>query len=68
MGDSDKTAWSAEEALRLAAAILATTRDAVIITDLAPKILTVNPAFTELTGYAEGEVLGENPDHPLLKG
>ena len=61
MGDFDKTAWSGEEALRLGAAILATTRDAVIITDLAPKILTVNPAFTELTGYTEGEVLGKNP-------
>ncbi len=61
MGDFDKTAWSGEEALRLGAAILAGTRDAVIITDLAPRILTVNPAFTELTGYTEGEVLGENP-------
>jgi diguanylate cyclase (GGDEF)-like protein/PAS domain S-box-containing protein len=56
-----KASWSAEEALRIDAAILATTRDAVIITDLAAKILAVNPAFTEITGYDQAEVLGENP-------
>jgi diguanylate cyclase (GGDEF)-like protein/PAS domain S-box-containing protein len=56
-----KASWPAEEASRIDAAILATTRDAVIITDLAAKILAVNPAFTEITGYDEAEVLGENP-------
>lgn len=47
--------------MRLDAAILASIRDVIIITDLTPKILAVNPAFTEITGYTEGEVLGENP-------
>jgi diguanylate cyclase (GGDEF)-like protein/PAS domain S-box-containing protein len=61
MRDFCRASWSAEEALRLEAAILASTRDAVIITDLASKILAVNPAFTEITGYGEAEVLGENP-------
>lgn len=61
MMDFCRSFWSAEEALRLGDAILAGTRDAVIITDLALKILAVNPAFTEITGYGEGEVLGENP-------
>jgi diguanylate cyclase (GGDEF)-like protein/PAS domain S-box-containing protein len=47
--------------LQLHAAALASTRDAVMITDLAPRIMAVNPAFTEITGYAESEVLGANP-------
>jgi diguanylate cyclase (GGDEF)-like protein/PAS domain S-box-containing protein len=61
MRDFCRASWSAEEALRLEAAILDSTRDAVIITDLASRILAVNPAFTEITGYGEAEVLGENP-------
>ena len=61
MSDCGSALWSAAEALRINAAILATTRDAVIVTDLAPGILAVNPAFTEITGYAAAEVLGKNP-------
>ena len=61
MGDFGSALWSVEEALRIDAAILATTRDAVIITDLVPKILAVNPAFMEITGYAEAEVIGKSP-------
>ena len=67
MGNFGRASWSIEEALRIDAAILTSTRDAVIITDLAFKILAVNPAFTEITGYAEAEVLGENP-HFLNSG
>jgi diguanylate cyclase (GGDEF)-like protein/PAS domain S-box-containing protein len=51
----------AEERLRLYGAALASSRDAVIITDLSPRILAVNPAFTQITGYSEAEVLGQNP-------
>jgi diguanylate cyclase (GGDEF)-like protein/PAS domain S-box-containing protein len=61
MRDLHRASWSPEEALRLDAAIMADTRDAVIITDLSSRILDVNPAFTEITGYGEEEVLGENP-------
>lgn len=52
---------AADERLRLHAAALASSRDAVIITDLAPAILAVNPSFIELTGYGEAEVLGKDP-------
>ena len=48
-------------AQRQAAAVFASTREAVVITDLAPHILAVNPAFTQITGYSESEVLGRNP-------
>ena len=51
----------AEEKLRLNAAVVASTRDGVIITDLESRILAVNPAYTEITGYHEAEVVGQNP-------
>ncbi|MGE5466963.1 MAG: EAL domain-containing protein [Ignavibacteria bacterium] len=50
-----------DERLRLAATILATTAEGVVVTDAAGTILSVNRAFTEITGYTEEEVLGGNP-------
>ncbi len=51
----------AEERLRLHAAALAGSRDAVIITDRRPTIIAVNPSFTEITGFSEAEVRGRDP-------
>ncbi|BAL25713.1 EAL domain-containing protein [Azoarcus sp. KH32C] len=50
------------ERLRLYGVALESSREAVIITDLTPRILAVNPAFTRLTGYTEAEALGQNPN------
>ncbi|RZI44150.1 EAL domain-containing protein [Herbaspirillum sp. HC18] len=46
------------ERQRLQAAALNSSRDAVMITDLDARILSVNPAFTEITGYTEAEAAG----------
>lgn len=35
--------------------------DSVLVTDTDFRIVHVNPAFTELTGYESDEVLGETP-------
>jgi diguanylate cyclase (GGDEF)-like protein/PAS domain S-box-containing protein len=51
----------ADEKLRLSAAVVASTRDGVVITDLEPRILAVNPAYCEITGYSEAEIVGKNP-------
>ncbi|WP_420474587.1 EAL domain-containing protein [Noviherbaspirillum sp. ST9] len=56
---SDVTAsHEAGERQRLQAAALTSSRDAVMITDLGARILSVNPAFTEITGYTEAEATG----------
>ncbi|HRY16064.1 MAG TPA: EAL domain-containing protein, partial [Candidatus Competibacteraceae bacterium] len=51
----------ANEKLRLSAAVVASTRDGVVITDLEARILVVNPAYCEITGYSEAEALGQTP-------
>ena len=57
----------AEEALADAAkdlhiaAIAFETQMAIVITDTTPKILRVNKAFEEITGYTAEEVTGQNP-------
>jgi diguanylate cyclase (GGDEF)-like protein/PAS domain S-box-containing protein len=51
----------ANERQQLHAAALSSTRDAIMITDLASRIIYVNPAFTEITGYAATEIVGGNP-------
>ncbi|NEX19789.1 EAL domain-containing protein [Thiorhodococcus mannitoliphagus] len=47
--------------LRQAAALFDATREGFIITDLDAKVLAVNRAFTEITGYTEAEILGRTP-------
>lgn len=48
-------------ALRQVQAVFDSTSEGVLIADLKPRILTVNKAYTDITGYAESEVLGKNP-------
>jgi diguanylate cyclase (GGDEF)-like protein/PAS domain S-box-containing protein len=54
-----------EESLRQSAAVFEHTSEGVVITDTAPRIVAVNRAFANITGYAEAEALGQNPS--LLK-
>lgn len=51
----------AESGLRLAASVYTSTDDGITVTDANAVILTVNPAFTKITGYAAEEVIGQNP-------
>ena len=50
-----------EEALRLAARVFESTAEGILITDPRSRIVAVNQAFTELTGYTETEVHGRQP-------
>lgn len=51
---------AAERSLRQAACVFENTAEGVIIVNPLGRILAVNHAFTEITGYAEHEVLGKS--------
>jgi diguanylate cyclase (GGDEF)-like protein/PAS domain S-box-containing protein len=51
--------------LKLDAEVFRISREAVVITDLSCKILSINDAFTHITGYSEREAIGQTPS--LLK-
>lgn len=48
-----------EDQLRLAASVFRSVREGIAITDAAGKIIEINEAFTDLTGYAPGDALGQ---------
>jgi diguanylate cyclase (GGDEF)-like protein/PAS domain S-box-containing protein len=49
------------DALRLAATVFEISDEAVVVTNPQNEIISVNPAFTAITGYALQDVLGRNP-------
>lgn len=49
------------EELKLAACVFDNTGDGLLVTDVNGIMLSVNPAFTEITGYAAEEAVGQNP-------
>ncbi len=52
----------AERELKKLTMVIEKSLNVIIITDIRGDIEYVNPKFTELTGYAPGEVIGQNPD------
>jgi diguanylate cyclase (GGDEF)-like protein/PAS domain S-box-containing protein len=54
-----------EHELRLAAMVYMAIGEAILVADANNRILAVNPAFTQLTGYTEQEVIGQSTN--LLK-
>ncbi|MFC4524872.1 sensor domain-containing protein [Cupriavidus pinatubonensis] len=59
----DRNAKHAVQAARiqLLAAALESSRDGIMITDLDARIVSVNRAFTNQTGYTEAEAVGQTP-------
>lgn len=50
------------EELRLASAVCRYTSEGVVVTDLGGVIISVNPAFREITGYTAEEALSRTPN------
>lgn len=48
--------------LRLAEQVIESSLEGIMVTDLNSKIISVNPAFSRLTGYSAAEVIGKTPD------
>jgi diguanylate cyclase (GGDEF)-like protein/PAS domain S-box-containing protein len=51
-----------EERLRRAAVVFTSTGEGMAILDTAQRVISVNPAFERLTGFAEAEILERSPD------
>ncbi|MES0372534.1 MAG: diguanylate cyclase, partial [Mariprofundaceae bacterium] len=47
--------------LRLSGQVFESALEGILVTDIDGVILSVNPAFTAITGYSEAEVVGGNP-------
>jgi len=55
------TRRQSEQQLRLASKVFDGSSEGILITDAEARIVSVNRAFTEITGYALQEVVGQNP-------
>ena len=53
---------SPEEKQRLHARIIEDSEEGILITDVNNRIVSVNSAFSRITGYSAGEAIGETPD------
>jgi diguanylate cyclase (GGDEF)-like protein/PAS domain S-box-containing protein len=51
----------AEENLRLAASVFNASAEGILITDADMRILSVNPALTNITGHTAGDAIGKTP-------
>lgn len=52
-----------ENKLHQAATVYDSTTEGIIVTDVNARIIGVNRAFSEITGYSEDEVIGKNPHY-----
>ena len=50
-----------EDSLRLAASVFESSAEGILITDAKQRILSVNPALVDITGYEPHELLGKTP-------
>lgn len=53
--------YRAEESLMLAKSVFESTNEGIMVTDTDARILLVNPAFTEITGWSAEEATGKTP-------
>lgn len=59
-----KNKWERErlnDRLALHARVMESATNGILITDTTPTVLSLNSAFTKLTGYTEKDIVGKNP-------
>ncbi len=52
---------AAEENLHLATEVIKNVQEAIVIIDASMKVISVNPAYTSITGFTEDEAIGKTP-------
>ncbi len=52
---------NAEERLQLSSRVFNDTHEGIMITDSQQKIVDINPAFTQITGYSHSDIIGKSP-------
>ncbi len=57
----DQALSSSQQSLYLAEKVIESSLEGIMVTDAAGLIVSVNPAFTRLTGYGAEEVIGRKP-------
>ncbi len=62
LNERDQALLLSQHNLKLADKVINASMEAIVVTDIEARIQRVNPAFTEITGYEEWEVLGQNPN------
>jgi diguanylate cyclase (GGDEF)-like protein/PAS domain S-box-containing protein len=61
ISEQAQTLQERAEQMRLAASVFEGTSEAILITTADNRILSVNHAFCEMTGYDQNELIGQNP-------
>lgn len=54
--------YEAQSRLRQAEVVFNSTREAILVTDARFQVIRVNPAFSDITGYASEAIIGRTPD------
>ncbi len=52
---------STENELQIAASVHQAISEAIVVTDAEDRIIAINPAFTQVTGYSSDEAIGQTP-------
>ncbi|MBS0512711.1 MAG: EAL domain-containing protein [Proteobacteria bacterium] len=61
LAERDRALSASQRNLYLAEKVIENSLEGILITDDQARIISVNPAFTHLTGYTAEEVIGRNP-------
>lgn len=60
--DRNEARLMAEDSLKLSAKVFEHSLEAIMVTDEQKRIISVNPAFSNITGYTAAEVMGKDPN------